>query len=120
LQENAIRKSCPHSPHRARAKPWARIDDLEQYLHRYGIADSRERLAHFFAQVLHESGCVRYDMENLNYSAKALRSVFGKYFCTDEEARAYERQPEKIASRAVAVLRSIVCAPRAQATRRSG
>jgi hypothetical protein len=26
-QENAIRKSCPHCPHRARAKPWARMLD---------------------------------------------------------------------------------------------
>ena len=25
LQEKAIRRSCPHSPHRARAKPWARM-----------------------------------------------------------------------------------------------
>jgi predicted chitinase len=78
------------------------IDDLEECLPRYGIADSRERLAHFFAQVLHESGCMRYDMENLNYSAKALRGVFGKYFRTDEEARACERRPERIANRVYA------------------
>jgi predicted chitinase len=75
------------------------IDALEQILPRYGIADSRGRLAHFFAQVLHESGCMRYDMENLNYSAKALRAVFGKYFRTDAEANACARQPEKIANR---------------------
>ena len=75
------------------------IDDLEEALSKYGIADSRERLAHFFAQVLHESGCMRYDMENLNYSAKALRAVFGKYFKTKQEAEAYARNPEKIANR---------------------
>ena len=75
------------------------IDDLEGALPKYGIADSRERLAHFFAQVLHESGCMRYDMENLNYSAKALRAVFGKYFKTEQEAEAYARNPEKIANR---------------------
>ena len=75
------------------------VDDLESTLPKYGIADSRQRLAHFFAQVLHESGCMRFDMENLNYSAKALRAVFGKYFKTDEEANAYARKPEKIANR---------------------
>src|SRR5687768_10765895 len=64
------------------------IHHLEEVLPRYGIADSRLRLAHFFAQVLHESGCMRFDMENLNYSSEALRKVFGKYFTTKEEADA--------------------------------
>lgn len=83
--------------------------DAEQYIHhleealpKYGIADSRLRLAHFFAQVLHESGCMRFDMENLNYSSEALMKVFGKYFKTKEEADAYARQPEKIANRVYA------------------
>jgi len=78
------------------------VDDLEDVLPRYGIAESKLRLAHFFSQVLHESGCMRYDMENLNYSAKALRAVFGKYFKTKREAEAYARQPEKIANRVYA------------------
>jgi predicted chitinase len=78
------------------------IDDLEEALPRYGIADSRLRLAHFFAQVLHESGCMRFDMENLNYSSDALLRVFGKYFATRQEADAYARQPEKIANRVYA------------------
>jgi predicted chitinase len=78
------------------------IDDLEKTLPKYGIADSKARLAHFFAQVLHESGCMRYDMENLNYSADALRRVFGKYFKTQAQAEAYARRPEKIASRVYA------------------
>ena len=78
------------------------IADLEDVLPRYGIAESRQRLAHFFAQVLHESGLMRFDTENLNYSAKALRAVFGKYFKTDEQAADYARQPERIASRVYA------------------
>lgn len=78
------------------------IEDLEKLLPKYGIADSRVRLAHFFSQVLHESGCMRFDTENLNYSARALRLVFGKYFKTDEEAERYARQPEKIANRVYA------------------
>lgn len=78
------------------------IDDLEDVLPKYGIAESRLRLAHFFSQVLHESGCMRYDMENLNYSANALRAVFGKYFKNKRQADAYARQPEKIANRVYA------------------
>jgi len=78
------------------------IQDLEQALPKYGIADSRVRLAHFFAQVLHESGCMHFDMENLNYSSDGLRRVFGQYFTTKEEADAYARQPEKIANRVYA------------------
>lgn len=60
------------------------------------------RVAHFIAQIAHESGSFRYSSENLNYSAKALRAVFGKYFPTDEMAEAYARQPEKIANRVYA------------------
>ena len=78
------------------------IGQFEEVLPKYGIADSRQRLAHFFAQILHESGCLRFDMENLNYSADALLKVFPKYFRTREEAEAYARQPQKIANRVYA------------------
>ena len=78
------------------------IGQLEETLPKYGIADSNVRLAHFFAQILHESGCMRFDMENLNYSSDALRRVFGKYFRTTELADAYARQPERIANRVYA------------------
>ena len=75
------------------------IHELEETLPKYGIASSRGRLAHFFAQILHESGCLRYDMENLNYSADGLLKTFPKYFKTREQAEACARQPEKIANR---------------------
>jgi len=78
------------------------IGQFEEVLPKYGIADSRQRLAHFFAQILHESGCLRFDMENLNYSADALLKVFPKYFKTREEAETYARQPQKIANRVYA------------------
>ena len=59
-----------------------------------------QRLAHFLAQCSHESGHFKAVQENLNYSWRSLRAVFGKYFPTDEIAKQFERQPERIASRA--------------------
>jgi putative chitinase len=54
------------------------------------------------AQCGHESGGFTLMQENLNYSAKGLRGTFGKYFPTDEIAKQYERQPQKIANRVYA------------------
>jgi putative chitinase len=66
----------------------------------YKLSDNRA--AHFFAQCAHESGNWKATSENLNYGAKGLRSIFRKYFPTDALARAYERQPAKIANRVYA------------------
>ena len=55
------------------------------------------RLAHFLAQAGHESGGFRLTQENLNYGAKGLVGLFGKYF-TPTSAAEYERKPEKIAN----------------------
>jgi putative chitinase len=56
----------------------------------------------FLSQLAHESGNFQFTSENLNYSADALRRVFGKYFPTDAEAQKYARQPERIANRVYA------------------
>jgi len=69
-------------------------------LKRNGI-DTPLRLAHFFAQLDHESN-LKPISENLNYSAKALRRVFFKYFKTLEDAQKYARQPERIANKVYA------------------
>jgi putative chitinase len=63
---------------------------------------NENRAAHFFAQCAHESGNFKAFSENLNYGAKGLRGIFGKYFPTDAMAKAYERQPAKIANRVYA------------------
>lgn len=60
------------------------------------------RLAHFLAQCAHESGNWRFKVENLNYSAAALQSVFRKYFPDEATAAQYARKPEMIANKVYA------------------
>jgi len=60
---------------------------------------SPNRAAHFFAQTAHETGGFKAFSENLSYGAPGLRGIFGKYFPTEAMAKAYERQPQKIANR---------------------
>lgn len=56
------------------------------------------RCSHFLGQCAHESNNFKTREENLNYSAKGLMATFPKYFPTEEIAKNYERQPEKIAN----------------------
>ncbi len=71
---------------------------LNEILPEYGI-NTPERVAAFIAQCAHESGGFKFLKENLNYRAESLLKVFPKYFKTLDEARAYEKKPEKIANR---------------------
>jgi len=57
------------------------------------------RAVHFWAQVSHETGNFKLFEENLNYSTKGLRAIFGKYFKTYEEAQKYARKPSMIANK---------------------
>jgi putative chitinase len=57
------------------------------------------RIAAFMAQCGHESADFTLLEENLNYSEKALTSVFGRYFGPGKrDAKEYARNPEKIAN----------------------
>jgi putative chitinase len=57
------------------------------------------RIAGFMAQCAHESLDFTRLEENLNYSEKALNSVFGRYFGAGKrDAKDYARNPEKIAN----------------------
>ena len=62
---------------------------------------SNLRLAHFLAQVSHESGGFLKTEENLNYSEKRLLEVFPKYF-NESNSIYYANKPEKIGSRVYA------------------
>lgn len=81
----------------ADADDW--YDALCEMLPKYGITSER-RVAHFLSQCAHESGGFKKLEENLNYSAKALRAVFGRYFgpSPKRDADEYHRQPEMIAN----------------------
>jgi putative chitinase len=78
--------------------PQGVLNQIEESAQKYNITTPL-RLAHFLAQCGHESGGFKAVSENLNYGAKGLRGIFGKYFATDALALQYERKPEKIANR---------------------
>lgn len=87
-----------------RAKEFIREDYFyffEKYCDKYEI-NTALRLAHFLAQVNHESSNMKVIEENLNYSAKRLLEVFPKYFDSYEIALSYANKPNMIASRVYA------------------
>jgi putative chitinase len=59
---------------------------------------TRLRLAHFAAQLGHESQGFKRVEENLNYTAPRLREVFGDRFATNGMAEPYARNPEALAN----------------------
>ena len=77
------------------------IDALDSAMRRFEI-DTPARMAAFAAQLAHESGQLQRWTENLNYRWARLRQVFPKYFTSDAQAQAFDRQPERIANRVYA------------------
>lgn len=71
---------------------------LSQLLPDYEI-NTPKRIAAFMAQCAHESGDFIFLSENLNYKAESLMKVFPKYFTDMGTAKAYEKNPQKIANR---------------------
>jgi putative chitinase len=69
-------------------------------LDRHGITQNKLRLAHFLAQILHESGALTLQVENLNYSAARLPVVWPKRFKPRGplDAAAFANNPEKLAN----------------------
>lgn len=73
---------------------------LQRWMGHYGIT-TRDRMCHFLAQIAHESAELTRLVENLNYSAEALRRIWPRRFSV-EQASAYARNPKLIANRAYA------------------
>lgn len=71
---------------------------LSEILPEYEI-NTPKRVAAFLAQCAHESGGFKFLTENLNYRAETLLKLFKKYFPTLEEAKKFEKQPQKIANK---------------------
>jgi putative chitinase len=74
------------------------IGPLDAAMTRFEIQGATRQAA-FLAQLAHESGEFRHWSESLNYSWPRLRQIFPKYFKTDAEAQAFDRQQERIANR---------------------
>ena len=94
-----LKALCPKTKEAVLQKYAASLDETAKY---YDMYDNKKRAAAFVAQVAHESGGFNFVKENLNYSAKGLRSTFGKYFHDDAVAKQYAKQPAKIANRVYA------------------
>ena len=72
----------------------------QDVLDRAGISDTPLRIAHFMAQVLHESGGLMIQFENLNYSADRLPMVWPSRFSPTGplDPDAYAHNPQKLAN----------------------
>lgn len=81
--------------------PPAAFKFMLQIVSKYNI-DEPLRLAHFLAQLAHESGNFTAVVENLNYSSDGLLKTFPKYFKDRAIADQYARNPQKIGSRVYA------------------
>jgi putative chitinase len=83
-------------PKNKEPKEW--YENVVDMFKKYDIT-TPNRIAGFMAQCSHESADFTALEENLNYSDKALASVFGRYFGPGKRNPAeYARQPEKIAN----------------------
>jgi putative chitinase len=69
-------------------------------LDRWGISASPARVAHFLAQVLHESQALTVEYENLSYSARRLVEVWPTRFRPRGplDPAAYARNPRQLAN----------------------
>ena len=65
----------------------------------FGVATNERRLAHFLAQVLHESGGLTLERESLSYSVTRMMQVWPSRFPTRASAEPYELSPVRLANK---------------------
>jgi putative chitinase len=73
------------------------ILESQDVLKRYGV-DNPNRLAHFLAQGVVETAYLTRTVEYMGYSAQRLPKVWPSRFPTEEIARQYANQPERLAN----------------------
>ena len=95
---DVVRRIAP----RARPTYVAAFERGDALLIAHGVT-TPARLTHFLAQVLHESGALEIDWENMSYSSGRLLQIFGagchSAAITPGEAQALAHRPEAIAER---------------------
>lgn len=96
ISEQELKELIPQNKY---VPQWTRA--LNLLLLSYEI-NNPKRIAAFLAQCIHESGGFVFLRENLNYRAESLMKVWPRHFPNLEIAKAYQRNPEKIANRAYA------------------
>lgn len=92
LNNKILRKMVPENPNIA---IW--LEPLTLFMQKYDIGLSQIRIAHFMAQLIHESQGFTRLVENLNYSADGLLKTFPTHF-NPATAATCARHPEVIAS----------------------
>ncbi|HEX7193017.1 MAG TPA: glycoside hydrolase family 19 protein [Thermoanaerobaculia bacterium] len=78
----------------ARAEYLQAFENAGTVFAKYNINDNALRLAHFMAQVLHESGGFKIMYESLNYTPQALISLFSRARISIDDANKYGRTAE--------------------------
>src|SRR5215204_4107355 len=95
---DVVRQVAPH----AKTNYLSAFENGDALLQQHGI-NTPDRLAHFLAQVLHESGGLTLEHESLNYRAARLVEIFGvgrhSALITADEAESLAHDERKIAER---------------------
>lgn len=68
--------------------------ELAKQMAETGIQQNPRRASMFLGQIAVESGCFTQVVESLNYSAKALRNLFGRHRITEAQCDQYGRTAE--------------------------
>jgi len=95
LTPEQLQQLAPSALERCR-DAFAQADDV---LSKYAINENALRLAHFMAQVLHESGGLCIVEESLSYTAKRMMVIWPKRFPTLEAAQPYAKNTQKLANK---------------------
>src|SRR5262245_59971402 len=95
IAENQIQKLAPNAKTNYR-KAFKAADAV---LAHYNINENALRLAHFMAQVLHETGGFTIYVESMNYSAKRIAQVWPTRFSSIAAAEPYAHDGKGLANK---------------------